>query len=223
MDKKILSRYNSEQGADSYLTKFERSWFERVNNRNEQRLLRKLFSGLTNGACGGSIERALDMPCGCGRLLPLLQETAPEVVESDYSEYMLRNARRIHEASGFAASEYVRSNALQTQFPDRAFDLVLSVRLCHHIHEHEERIQYLREIMRVSDCWVVFTYADSDTPKNRIREIKRKVSSKRPKWTLNMEEVKQAAEGQGFRVFDSVFLARLFSMHRYTVLQRIDR
>jgi len=216
MDEKILSRYSSQVGADSYQGKFERHWRERINDRNEQRLLQKIFTRLSPEKIG----TALDVPCGYGRLFPILHTVAPHVVESDYSELMLQNAHRYHEASGAVAAHYVQNNALQLQFNDRSFDMVLSVRLCHHIRDHEERLQYLLEITRVSRCWVIFTYADFASLKNRLREIKRRVSSKRPKWTLKAKEVKETAEAAGFEVVESIPLSRLFSLHRYTILRR---
>lgn len=216
MDEKRLRRYNSQEGADSYLGKFDRHWRERINNRNEQRLLQRLFTRFSAGA----IETALDIPCGYGRLFPILQRVAPHVVESDYSGFMLQNARRYHEASGAVAADYVQNDALNLQFGDRAFDLVLSVRLCHHIRDHGERLQYLSEITRVSRCWVIFTYADSASLKNRLREIRRRVRPKRPKWTLKTKEVKETAEAAGFEVLESIPLSRLFSLHRYTILRR---
>ena len=216
MDEKILRRYNSQEGADSYKGKFKRHWRERINNRNEQQLLQRLFTRLSPG----TVKTALDIPCGYGRLFPILKRVAPHVVESDYSEYMLENARRYHEASGSVAADYVQNDVLNLQFKDRAFDLVLSVRLCHHIRDYEERLQYLREITRVSRCWVIFTYADSASLKNRLREIRRRVSSKRPKWTLKAKEVKETAEAAGFEVVESIPLSRLFSLHHYTMLRR---
>ena len=216
MDKKILERYNSQEGADSYRAKFHRSWSERINNRHEQRLLARLLNRLP----AGTLETALDIPCGYGRLFPLLREVAPRIVESDYSVFMLENARRFHQASGQAAEAYVQNDALQLQFQDRSFDLVLSVRLCHHIRDHAERIRYLREITRVSRSWVIFTYADAATAKNMLREVKRRVSSKRPKWTLRRMEVEKVAKEAGFEVHTSVPLSRVFSLHRYVLLRR---
>ncbi len=216
MDEKILRRYNSQEGADSYQGKFERHWRERTNNRTEQRLLQKLFTRLSPG----NIETALDIPCGYGRLFPILHTVAPHVVESDYSEFMLQSARRYHEASGSVAAQYVQNDALDLHFEDRSFDLVLSVRLCHHIRDHEERLQYLREITRVSRCWVIFTYADHASLKNRLREIRRRVYPKRSKWTLKAKEVKETADAAGFEVVESIPLSRLFSLHRYSILRR---
>ena len=62
---------------------------------------------------------------------------------------------------------YVSCTALRHPFGNGAFDFVLSVRLSHHIRDHQERIQYAREIMRVSRKWMGFTYFDLTSLKYR--------------------------------------------------------
>jgi len=219
MDSKVLDRYNSAEGATDYLGKFKRRWTERVNDRNEQRVLRGLIRAAGIGKVPGP---ALDLPCGYGRLYPIAREISDRVVEGDWSFPLLQaaRARESGDASLGSAFGYVRGTALCLPFRDGAFDLVLSVRLCHHIDAREERIQYLREILRVSAKWVVFTYFDETSLKNRIRRFNRRWSGKRPKSTLHPEEVARVAREQGFEVIRAVWLARLFSGHRYMVLRR---
>jgi len=71
MDKDILSRYNSPEGATDYANKFERHWIERINNWNEQRLLQRLLRSVAVGRFDGW---ALDLPCGYGRLYYILRD-----------------------------------------------------------------------------------------------------------------------------------------------------
>lgn len=74
----------------------------------------------------------------------------------------------------------MRCTALRLSFGNGAFDFVISVRLSHHIRDHQERIQYAREIMRVSRKWVVFTYFDQTSLKYRLQEFRRRFNIKRP-------------------------------------------
>ena len=219
MDESTLARYNSPEGATDYSGKFERRWTERINDWNEQRLLRRLLRS-------ASVEKvpgvALDLPCGCGRLYPIVHEIADRVVEGDWSFHMLSTARTA-ESNGrnlAPALGYVRGTALKLPFGNRVFDFVLSARLCHHIREHGERITYVREIMRVSDRWLVFTYFDETSIKNRLRNFRRRFNGKRPKWTLHPREVEALARAEGFEMVRSVWVSRLFSGHRYAVLRR---
>lgn len=221
MDQDILSRYNSPEGATDYTKKFERHWTERVNNWNEQRLLKRLLQSVT---IEKSANRALDLPCGYGRLYSVLRDLGVSVVEGDWSFHLLSAARFFHAHEGHSAlpSGYVRATALNLPFKDRAFGLVLSVRLCHHIREHHERVQYLREIMRVSRNWLVFTYFDTDSVKNRTHEYRRRFNGKRSKWTLSSQEVADLSRAAGFELVRSAWMSRFFSGHRYVLLRRIE-
>jgi SAM-dependent methyltransferase len=196
LDAKILTRYNSPEGARSYSKKFTKHWNESIN------------------------DWFLDVPCGYGRLFFMARELTPRVIECDWSFYLLRLARDDQRERGLPALGYVRADALQLPFPDRAFDLVLSVRLCHHIRERHERLRYVRETLRVANRCALLTYFDYHSLKNRLREIRRTFSPKRPKWTLRGSEVEALAAEAGFGVERSAPLSRLFSGHRYVLLKR---
>jgi len=219
MDKEILSHYNSPQGAQSYTRKFEKHLSERINNRHEQRLLQRLIGRISSET---PFETVLDLPCGYGRLMPLLRRHARHVVEGDWSLPLLKIARGNQRADTTVreADGYVRATALAMPFANQAFDLVLSVRLCHHIREHAERLTYVRELLRISRRWVVFTYFDYHSLKNQLREVRRKLFGKRPKWTLRASEIEKIADEMGFEVVYSIPLSRLFSGHRYVALRR---
>jgi SAM-dependent methyltransferase len=219
MDKDILSRYNSPEGATDYTKKFERHWTERINNWNEQRLLQRLLRSASIGRLDGW---ALDLPCGYGRLYYILRDLGASVVEGDWSFHLLAAARLLHadQRNSPLPAGYVRATALSLPFRDRTFELVLSVRLCHHIREHQERLQYLREIMRVSRKWLVFTYFDTAAIKNRAHEFRRRFNGKRSKWTLDSQEVKEVSRSAGFEVVQSIWMSRFFSGHRYVLLRR---
>ncbi|RME75188.1 MAG: class I SAM-dependent methyltransferase [Planctomycetota bacterium] len=217
MDPRKYARYNSREGADEYAHKFEKHLHERLNNWNEQRLLRSILHELLPARATAPV---LDLPCGCGRLYPLLREVADRVVESDWGTGMLENARAAERDD--PALGYVRATALAIPFRDRAFELVLSVRLSHHLREREDRLAHIRELCRVSDRWVVFTFFDERSLKARLRAWRHKLTGKRLKSTLRLEEVERAADEAGFELVRATPLARLFSGHRYTVLRRRD-
>jgi len=219
MDKKILDRYNSPEGASSYGGKFKRRWTERINDWHERRLVHRLLRMTSNEK---PITLSLDLPCGYGRLYPIVQKTSERVVEGDWSFHLLSLARKqqLDGAPNRPALGYVRATALSLPFPDATFDLVLSVRLCHHIREHAERLQYVQEIMRVSSQWAIFTYFDRDSVKNRLREWRRRFKTMRSKWTLSLSDIETLAGEAGFDVVCSVPLSSLFSGHCYVVLRR---
>lgn len=213
-----LKRFNSPAGAANYRAKFDKLLVERIKDHNEQKLLRHLLGTLPKSDL---TDIVLDLPCGYGRFFPALSELAPRVIQGDWSQYMLQAAQRelggnghIHTPSG-----YVRASALALPFADNSFSLVLSVRLCHHLPTREERIQYLREILRVSRKWAVFTYLDKHSLKNIFHNWKRRFMEKRPKWTMGQDEVAELAKESGFQLVLSARLSYLFSGQRYNVLR----
>lgn len=217
MEKAILDDYNSPEGAESYTGKFERHWIERINNLREQRLIRELLSDIP------PCEIALDLPCGYGRLYPLLKGVSTRVVEGDWSFYMLKEARlRLNQRDDpERPGGFVRATAFNLPFSDRTFDLVFSARLCHHISSRDERVQYVREILRISARSVIFTYFDTDSVKNRVHRFKRRFVERTPKCTLSRRDIDRIAGESGFEMKRSLPLSRLFSGHRYTMLRRI--
>lgn len=219
MDQEILSRYNSPEGAIDYAQKFERHWTERLNNWHEQRLLRRLLRSAGVDNIDGV---ALDLPCGYGRLHAIMSELGAPVIEGDWSFSLLTTAKRYHveHHSRQLPAGYVRATALQLPFHDRAFEFVLSVRLSHHIREQPERLHHLREVMRVSGKWVMVTYFDEASLKNRTHERRRRYNGKRSKWTLGFEQIQELAHAEGFQVVQWAWLSRFFSGHRYTLLRR---
>lgn len=219
MDQQILARYNSAEGATSYTGKWEKRWTERLNNRNEQALLRRILDEI--GYLGDD-SIALDLPCGYGRLFPLVSRHTGKVFEGDWSFHLLKEARAYLARSGGSAppAGFVRGTALRLPFRDDTFDLVLSVRLCHHISSEDERIEYVREILRVSRQYALFTYFDTDSVKNRIHSFRRRFNAKRPKWTLSNDQVRAVAADAGFEVLRLTPLSRLFSGHRFALMRK---
>ena len=144
------------------------------------------------------------------------------MVEGDWSFPLLAAARKIHahryQLEG--SPNYVRATALALPFGAGAFEFVLSARLSHHIREHEQRLQHLREVLRVSRRWAMFTYFDGASVKNRMHEFARRSNGKRAKWTLTLEEVQALGHGEGFEVIQWAWISRFFSGHRYVLLRR---
>lgn len=211
-----LARYaasrSSERGAASYETKYERELHKRISDRVERRVIARALA-LT----GGPHERILDLPCGAGRLSSELVPHARSkaIVEADYSHAML--VRCEANARGYEP-RLARLDALNLPFAARTFDLVFSVRISHHIARAEDRERWLLELCRVSRRWVVATYFDAASFKNLVR---RALTAKRSKNAMTGARVQELAARAGFRVVAAIPLSRLFSGHRYLVLERL--
>jgi ubiquinone/menaquinone biosynthesis C-methylase UbiE len=212
LERYAASRATSE-GAASYDSKYERELHKRISDRVERRVIARALA-----LAPGPHERILDVPCGAGRLSPeLVLHSRGRIVEADYSPTMLERCRS--NARGYEPA-VARVNALQLPFRDGSFDLVFSARISHHIGLESDRERWLRELCRVSRRYVVATFFDASSLKNLIRIARSPFSRKRPKNTMRLARVHELAQESGFVVKAAIPLSRLFSGHRYLVLER---
>ena len=146
-------------------------------DRREAACLRRAFAAIPAGS------KVLDLPCGSGRLLPLLLEHSAEVTGADYSTHMLSNAQQNWETAHRAHAgqtpvvKFVQCDALDTGFAAGEFDAVVCHRLFHHFSEPATRIQALRELSRISRGPVIVSYFNShalDALKRRLVNIIRR-------------------------------------------------
>jgi ubiquinone/menaquinone biosynthesis C-methylase UbiE len=195
--------------AESYATKYDRELHKRVSSHFERRAIRRALA--ITGVRGA---RVIDVPCGAGRLTPLLLPVSKRLVSGDYSPAMLHVFRRAHGKPCFVGS------AFDLPFVDRSFDLVFSARLSHHIASDARRADYLREIMRISAGWVIVTIFDRSSLKNRLREISRRFTGKRTKHAFARGDLERIAGEAGFTVAAGLPLSRLASGQVFYVLRR---
>jgi len=107
----------------------------------------------------GHIHRVLDVPCGTGRLVRSLARHIPHLVGADVSRDMINLSRQhlnVNEQS-VGHLEYVQCDAKYLPFHSNSFDLVVSGRFLHHLYHlpQAERMQVVREFVRVSRRWVL--------------------------------------------------------------------
>lgn len=201
------------EGAESYRAEYETKLHRKLSHKLEQKLFKKIF------ARTGKVSSLVDIPCGRGRLREIFLENAEWVVEGDWSFHMLEGNRR--ELGGDGRTPYFRASALHLPLGDRSFDCVASIRLNHHIDDVEERERHVRELLRVADRYVIFTFFSYYSLKNLWRRARRPFNKKRPKRTLSLGRVRELAAEQGFRLVMAPTLSKLGSGHRFALLERI--
>lgn len=211
-----LDRYSAsrrtEEGAESYSTKYDDELHKRISSWFERRAVERALA-----ITGLKQAKVLDLPCGAGRLTPILRPVAKTLISADYSRTMVQVLRRRNpELPGLVA------DCFHLPFKDGAFDLVYSARLSHHIGDEPLRLAYLKEVLRVAGRWAIVTVFDSRSLKNLLRTLRRSMSKKRPKNTLSREQVEQVAAAQGFSVLGAIPLSRLASGHVFYVMKRAD-
>lgn len=128
-----------------------------ARNRREWQCIEKALATIPSGAA------VLDLPCGSGRLEPLLEKRGYRVTAADYSSHMVDTARAAYlEASNQPDlpehMRFMQQDVMQMSFADGEFDAVICNRLLHHYPTPGLRQQALRECKRVSRGIVVISY-----------------------------------------------------------------
>lgn len=211
-----LKEYASAAGATEYLEEYDKL-HRKLSDRRERKLLDRWFARV------GLVNSALDLPCGFGRYLPYLQSQGARVVEADYSGSMVRMSWDKHAAA--PPSGGLRCFGHQIPLRDRAVELTFSMRLNHHLVDPVVRREHLRELLRVSDRWAMFTYFDHASVKNLLRRARTGLglTRKPPKSTLRRAEVRALAAECGFRIVEDPWMFVIGSGHRMVLAERVTR
>lgn len=136
------ARYEAPGKSEAYAARNPR------RDARERALLARLWPGRPG-------ETVLDLPCGAGRLLPLLRDRfGHRVVQADGALAMLRQARA---AAGGAAPHAVAADALAMPFAAGAVDGVVMFRFLHHL-PGEARARTIAEACRTARRFVVASF-----------------------------------------------------------------
>jgi ubiquinone/menaquinone biosynthesis C-methylase UbiE len=125
-----------------------------------------------------------------------------EVTGVDASEQMLAVARERARAAGRAIT-FIHRDAHALEFPDRSFDVVVSLRMLMHSPRWREA---LSELCRVASRRVIFDYPSSRSVA-RLQSISRRISARlgaktEPYRVFADAEIRAALGGFGFEVRD---------------------
>jgi len=212
MEKRVVERYKSYEGAASFNVKYDEEWHKRLCTRVEYKVIAKAFR-LT----GGGHDLILDLPSGAGRLFKAIQPFGKRFIEMDISHEMLKFVRENHKD---AKPSLGVGSAFAMPLKDQSVDVAFSARLFHHVPDQKERHQYIKELCRVSKKNVIFTFFHTWSLKNILRRIRRPFNRKKPKVTMTTEELREVAKSVGWEVVTTIPLSRLASGHHYAVLRR---
>jgi 2-polyprenyl-3-methyl-5-hydroxy-6-metoxy-1,4-benzoquinol methylase len=152
-----LARWTTPHAASDYPSKYGPS----IRDRRELGCIRRFVNSLAPKS------RILDLPCGTGRLTPLLLNRGLQVVGVDCSEWMINAAREqlsksFQDAgSSAAAPRFEVREALDTGYPAGAFDAIVCNRLFHHFREAETRTAVLKEFGRICRGPILVSFFNS--------------------------------------------------------------
>lgn len=144
----VRERFDDPQVALDYLRK--KGHLNDSKNRREMACIIKGIEGLAQKS------KVLDLPCGAGRLLPMLLDQGFEVVASDYSQEMINASQGFYQdqfksvPDKSARLTFTQQDILKTTFEDNSFDAVICNRLLHHYPESALRRNVLAELLRIT-------------------------------------------------------------------------
>src|SRR6266513_2759817 len=147
---------STERGYDLLAPKFDYTPF-----RTPDDVLATVAADL---ATLGPFDSALDICCGTGAAMRVLRPLCRRrVVGLDFSAGMLAEARRrLADAPGDAALQYVRADALAMPFTEE-FDLAVSFGAFGHILLRDQR-RFLREVWRALRPGGLFAFVTGRRP-----------------------------------------------------------
>ena len=195
MDEDILARYNSAEGADDYLHKFERHWTERVNNWHEQRLIRHFSFGQE------SIPTVWRSICRAAMDVSIRSCASWEYPWWRAIELPLADNRAGDSCSPLCvepAQNYVRANALALPFSGGAFEFVLSVRLSHHLPDMNNNLRHTRGSCHGAVNGSCLPSSDAGSVENQLA-TRNDLHGKRAKWTLTWRNHRWIGHAPRFR------------------------
>lgn len=122
--------------------------------RRNVRKWRAIKRALDRAADVGSV---LDLPCGTGRFTGHLARRDLDVIGSDISLQMMREAAAAPQVRHPGIIGFVQADAEQLPFSRRSLDCVMSIRFMFHVDPITRR-RILREMGRVSRRWLIIDY-----------------------------------------------------------------
>ena len=203
---KYQRRYQNDKTAEKYNAMYRDSWAKSLSTRRECSLLDRLLE--SQGHC----RTLLDLPCGGGRVSPPLARHTDLLIESDIGIGQVRYARE----HGRVPTQQIWMTASGFEIPlrDAAVDGTVCVRLNHHLPAAVERERLVRELLRVSRRFVIMTFFDFASLKNRLRRVR----GKPPKFTMRVDELGALAQSCGATLVESPALFVIGSGHRYALM-----
>lgn len=199
------SRFDQTAEAARYSTRHGGN----ARDRREQRCIEKALRDVPGGAT------VLDLPCGAGRLAPMLVRRGFHVTQADSSPHMVAQARAAwHRFCAESPELHARvqfevRDVMASGFPDRCFDAVICNRLLHHFIEPPTRVAALRELARISRGRVIASFFNTfafDAVAFRMKNfVRRRVPTDRI--PIAMSQFLADAEAAGL-VLDHAFPTR---------------
>jgi len=199
----VRQLYQNERYAAGYeKTRFQ-GIYGRFKNWNTKRVISKLIRFT------GRKGIALDIPCGTGRLSPLILKSGYKWIGADISLEMMRESRK--RMDGFEGSFWnIRLDAETMALKDNSIDCIFSIRFIYHIPV-EIRYRMLQEMRRVTKKWIIIDYNYPNRFKEMARRIGSLLNQSPVKRRITFEEISKELRENGLNIYEAIPASRLFS------------
>jgi ubiquinone/menaquinone biosynthesis C-methylase UbiE len=190
--------YQNKKYAEDYeKTRFQ-GIYGRLKNWNTKRVISKLVRFTERKGL------AIDIPCGTGRLSPLILKSGYQWIGADISfEMMMKSRERM---DGFKNSFWnIRLDAEAIPFKDNSIDCIFSIRFIYHI-PFETRYRMLKEMGRITNKWLIIDYNYPNRLK--VGSLLRKGPAKR---RTTLQEISKELKENGFNIHKAISVSRFFS------------
>lgn len=198
--------YAALEPAQHYNREYEVRTFKRLSTQRERNLIARLLRP------HGRVQHLLELPCGGGRLSPSFAPWTELLVQVDTGWGQLLHANRRPTLD--TPRVLLAASGFHVPFRDASLDGVACVRLSHHLPTGDERRRLLQELLRVARRYVLMTFFDHHSLKNRLRQR----TKKPPKMTMRVDEVRGIAREHGAELVAAPMLSWVGSGHRYAMM-----
>ena len=184
---------NSEVAADYDDHRFRTPKRLRRNARKWNAIRNAL--GLTT-----DVRTIVDLPCGTGRFTGNLARAGYQVVGSDISLEMMRQAANLDSVKHENIAGYVRADAEALPFAAKSVDCLMTIRFLFHV-DPETRRRMLREFGRVARRWVIADYRHKYSIRYGVWRVSRLLGlTRRPFERVSVKSMTAEFEDAGLRV-----------------------
>jgi SAM-dependent methyltransferase len=202
--------YQELQEAAKYNQMYSGRWSKRIITRWEYDLLERQLASQPRSTV------LLDLPSGGGRLSPQIARHTDLLIDADIALGQVRYG--MDHGRVDTPQAWLTASGFHLPFRDASVDGVVCVRLNHHLPTADERERLVRELLRVARRFVIMTFFDHHSLKNRLRRLRRPFDGKPPKMTMAVDRVRELAAEGGADLVDCPALSHIGSGHRYGLL-----
>lgn len=174
-------------------------------NARKWHAIRKALALLTD------VKSIVDLPCGTGRFTGHLARAGYQVVASDISLEMMRQAASLESVKHENIAGYVRADAEALPFDAKSVDCLVSIRFLFHV-DPETRRRMLREFGRVARRWVIADYRHKYSLRYGFRKLARLLGQTRgPFERVSVKSMTAEFEDAGLRIAKIIPVRRWLS------------